>query len=106
MLRPSAAAPLGVSRRALDCDQEARENRITNQVPAVALESLGLRFWHRRCHAAAEGRAASDAAAEGRGAASDAAAGGRWGEQARVIAMKKLERVASEGKFLLSHKHH
>ena len=28
------------------------------------------------------------------------------GEQARVIAMKKLERVASEGKFLLSHKHH
>jgi len=53
-----------------------------------------LRFWHRRCHAAAEGRAASDAAA-----------GGRWGEQARVIAMKKLERVASEGKFLLSHKH-
>ncbi len=65
----------------------------------------GLRFWHRRCHAAAEGRAASDAAAEGR-AASDAAAGGRWGEQARVIAVKKLERVASEGKFLLSHKHH
>ena len=51
-------------------------------------------MWHRRCHAAAEGRAASDAAA-----------GGRWGEQARVIAMKKLERVASEGKFLLSHKH-
>ena len=45
------------------------------------------------------------AAAEGR-AASDAAAGGRWGEQTRVIAMKKLERVASEGKFLLSHKHH
>ena len=80
---------------ARDCDQEARENRITNQVPAVALESLGLRFWHRRCHAAAEGRAASDAAA-----------GGRWGEQARVIAVKKLERVASEGKFLLSHKHH
>jgi hypothetical protein len=32
------------------------------------------------------------------------AAGG--GEQARVIAMKKLERVAPEGKFLLSHKHH
>ena len=28
------------------------------------------------------------------------------GEQARVIAMKKLERVAPEGKFLLSHKHH
>ena len=30
------------------------------------------------------------------------------GEQARVIAMKKLEslRVASEGKFLQSHKHH
>ena len=55
---------------ARDCDQEARENRITNQVPAVALESLGLRFWRRRCHAAAEGRAASDAAAEG-----------RWGEQ-------------------------
>ena len=64
-----------------DCDQEARENCITNQVPAVALESLGSRFWHRRCHAAAEGRAASDAAA-----------GGRWGgagardcdEEARV----------------------
>ena len=29
-----------------------------------------------------------------------------WGEQARVIAIKKLERVASEGKFLLSHKNH
>ena len=102
MLRPKHRLEMADAR---DCDQEARENRITNQVPAVALESLGLRFWHRRCHAAAEGRAASDAAAEGR-AASDAAAGGRWGEQARVIAMKKLERVASEGKFLLSHKHH
>jgi len=99
MLRPKHRLEMADAR---DCDQEARENRITNQVPAVA---LGLRFWHRRCHAAAEGRAASDAAAEGR-AASDAAAGGRWGEQARVIAMKKLERVASEGKFLLSHKHH
>ena len=58
---------------------------------------------------AAEGRAASDAAAEGRAAsdaAAGAAAGGRWGEQARVIAVKKLERVASEGKFLLSHKDH
>ena len=111
MLRPKHRLEMADAR---DCDQEARENRITNQVPAVALESLGLRFWHRRCHAAAEGRAASDAAAEGRAAsdaaaegraASDAAAGGRWGEQARVIAMKKLERVASEGKFLLSHKH-
>jgi len=100
MLRPKHRLEMADAR---DCDQEARENRITNQVPAVALESLGLRY--RRCHAAAEGRAASDAAAEGR-AASDAAAGGRWGEQARVIAMKKLERVASEGKFLLSHKHH
>jgi len=87
MLRPKHRLEMADAR---DCDQEARENRITNQVPAVALESLGLRFWHRRCHAAAEGRAASDAAAEGR-AASDAAAGGRWGEQARVIAMKKLE---------------
>jgi len=102
MLRPKHRLEMADAR---DCDQEARENRITNQVPAVALESLGLRFWHRRCHAAAEGRAASDAAAEG-SAASDAAAGGRWGRQARVIAMKKLERVASEGKFLLSHKHH
>ena len=92
MLRPKHRLEMADAR---DCDQEARENRITDQVPAVALESLGLRFWHRRCHAAAEGRAASDAAA-----------GGRWGEQARVIAMKKLERVASEGKFLLSHKHH
>ena len=106
MLRPKHRLEMADAR---DCDQEARENRITNQVPAVALESLGLRFWHRRCHAAAEGRAASDAAAEGRAAsdaAAGAAAGGRWGEQARVIAMKKLERVASEGKFLLSHKHH
>ena len=75
MLRPKHRLEMADAR---DCDQEARENRITNQVPAVALESLGLRFWHRRCHAAAEGRAASDAAAEGR-AASDAAAGGRWG---------------------------
>jgi hypothetical protein len=94
MLRPKHRLEMADAR---DCDQEARENRITNQVPAVALESLGLRFWHRGCR--------SDAAAEGR-AASDAAAGGRWREQARVIAMKKLERVASEGKFLLSHKHH
>ena len=89
MLRPKHRLEMADAR---DCDQEARENRITNQVPAVALESLGLRFWHRRCHAAAEGRAASDAAAEG-----------RWGEQTRLIAIKKLQRVASEGKFLLNH---
>ena len=71
MLRPKHRLEMADAR---DCDQEARENPITNQVPAVALESFGLRFWHRRCHAAAEGRAASVAAAEGR-AASDAAAG-------------------------------
>ena len=89
MLRPKHRLEMADAR---DCDQEARENRITNQVPAVALESLGLRFWRRRCHAAAEGRAASDAAAEG-----------RWGEHTRLIAIRKLQRVASEGKFLLNH---
>jgi hypothetical protein len=35
--------------------------------------------------------------------ASDAAAEGRWGERTRVTAIKKHERVASEGKFLLNH---
>jgi hypothetical protein len=29
-----------------------------------------------------------------------------WGEQARLTAIKKLEKVASEGKFLLSHENH
>ena len=74
---------LRASRRARwDCP--ARDNRMPMQVPAGAEGA-----------SAAEGRAASDAAAFG-----------RWGQQTRVIAMKKLERVAPEGKFLLSHKNH
>ena len=60
MLRPKHRLEMADAR---DCAQEARENRITNQVPAVALESLGLRFWHRRCHAAAEGGLRPKAAA-------------------------------------------
>ena len=36
MLRPKHRFEMADAR---DCDQEARENRITNQVPAVALES-------------------------------------------------------------------
>jgi hypothetical protein len=48
-----------------------------------------MRFWHRRCHAAAE------AAAEGRSTASS--------EPTRVIVIKKLEGIASRIRFLLSH---
>ena len=82
MLRPKHRLEMADAR---DCDQEARENRITNQVPAVALESLGLRFWHRKCHAAAFGRSTA------------------CSEQTRVVVIKKLERIATRIRFLLSH---
>jgi hypothetical protein len=62
-----------------------------------------LRFWHRRCHAAAEKHRLQRADARGCDQATRRPLARLI---ARLIAIKKLERVASEGKFLLSHQNH